>query len=77
MVWSLQLTGEPDALMRVLSALRRRRWCLEGVHYELGDAHRPGTRLSLRARSDGGRPGTMQAWLAGLPDVLEVTCEEG
>jgi acetolactate synthase regulatory subunit len=70
-VYALQLTDAPDALLRVLVLLHRRRCEIRHVDFALADRHRPG-RLRVRVAAHDGRPGALRAWLAGLPDVLEV-----
>ena len=68
----MQLSDEPDALMRVLSLLRRRQCRILNVDYEACDRDRP-TGLRVLVRLSGGRPDALEAWLDGLVDVIEVT----
>jgi acetolactate synthase small subunit len=70
--WWMQLTDEPDALMRVLTLLRQRQCRLLSVHYDASDRHRPTTRLRVRVRPCRGRPDAVEAWLQGLVDVINV-----
>ena len=72
--WSMRLSGEPDALMRVLTLLRRRRCEVLGVRYDLGGRGRPAW-LRVSVRPAGGRPEALEPWLEGLVDVLELRCE--
>lgn len=71
--WALDLSDEPDALMRVLTLLRRRRCEILNVDYDAGDRHRP--RLRVRVRPAGGRPDSLEAWLEAVIGVLAVTRE--
>lgn len=73
--WRLRLSDEPDAVVRVLTVLRRRRCRIQRIDYDAGDRHRPATWLRIAAVPNGGRPDAMDAWLDGLPDVLEVARE--
>lgn len=73
--WRLRLSDEPDAVVRVLTVLRRRRCRIRRIDYDAGDRHRPATWLRIAAVPDGGRPDAMEAWLRALPDVLEVARE--
>lgn len=73
--WRVRLTDEPDAVVRVLTLLRRRRCRIQRIDYDAGDRHRPATWLRVAAVPNGGRPDAIEAWLGGLPDVLELARE--
>ena len=67
---SLDLSDEPDALMRVLTLLHRRRCEILSVNYDAGTRRRP--RLTVRVRHLGGRPDALEAGLRGTIGVLGV-----
>ncbi len=67
---SLDLSDEPDALMRVLSLLHRRRCEILSIDYDAGHRRRP--RLTVRVRHHGGRPESLEAGLRGTIGVLGV-----
>lgn len=70
--WRMRLTDEADALVRVLTVLRRRRCRILDVRYQGGDPRSPTTVLRVLVRPLGGRPDALEAWLRALPDVLEI-----
>lgn len=70
--WRMRLTNEADALVRVLTVLRRRRCRILDVRYQGGDSHCPTPALRVLVRPLGGRPEALEAWLRGLPDVLDI-----
>ena len=70
--WWMQLSDEPDALMRVLTTLRQRQCRILSVQYEASDRHRPGTFLRVFVRPAGGRPDSLEHWLGRLVDVIDV-----
>src|SRR5689334_22741733 len=73
--WRIQLSDEPDALMRVLTMLRQRQCRVLSVQYEASDRHRPGTFLRVLVRPAGGRPDSLERWLRRLVDVIDLSSD--
>jgi acetolactate synthase regulatory subunit len=68
---SVETTGQPDAVVRVLILLRRRRCRIVAVDYREADRHGPGRfRVSVEAPARLGH--CVDDWLLGLVDVLAV-----
>lgn len=63
--------GSPDALLRVLTTLRRRGCTILGVHYAQGDRHRPGL-LELSVDAPPRIGARLEAWLGQLVEVREA-----
>jgi acetolactate synthase small subunit len=69
--WSVTVSDAPDALVRVLVALRRRRCAIQSVDFVVGDRHRPG-RLLISLRPPPRLAHCVGPWLEKLVDVLEA-----
>ena len=69
--FTLRLSEQPGALERVLAMCSRKRCPVVSLEYRAGDRHRPGG-LELGVRA-GARAPELEARLAGLVDVLEVS----
>jgi len=67
----LHVQDTPDALVRVLTTLRRRNCTIIGVDYRAADRHRPG-HLTVDYAPPPRCEETVQRWLANLVDVIAV-----
>ena len=65
----------PDAIVRVLATLRRRRCRITAVDFSAGDRHRPGW-LRIRVLAPPATANSLRHWVANLVDVLEVHATE-
>ena len=69
--FELELTGAPDALMRVLALCHRKHGTVTALRYESGDRHRP-PRLELTVRA-GHRAEELRRRLDALVDVVDAS----
>jgi acetolactate synthase small subunit len=69
--WVVDVRDSPDALMRVLTTLRRRGCLIDSVEYRRGDRHRSGT-LVVRLQPPRHHGHCVQPWIEGLVDVTGV-----
>jgi acetolactate synthase small subunit len=67
----IELCDAPDALVRVLTMLQRRRCRITAVEFAAADRHRPG-RLVITLEPPGRHAHCVVAWVAGLVDVVGV-----
>ncbi len=68
---SLELAGSPDAVMRVLTVLHRRRCRVTSVDFVAGDRHYAG-RLEIGVDAPAAHAHCVESWLAQLVDVTSV-----
>jgi len=67
----LDMRDVPDAVVRVLVTLRRRRCEITQVDYAAADSHRPGwLRIGLRAPT--GSVSSVASWIENVVDVTGV-----
>jgi hypothetical protein len=66
--WAIGLTDASDAVVRVLSALRRRRCTIVGVDFARADRHRPG-HLVVSVVPPSAHAHCVARWIAALVDV--------
>jgi acetolactate synthase regulatory subunit len=71
----VRLRDSPDAVVRVLATLRRRRCGITAVDFAAGDRHRPGW-LRIRVLAPPATAHSLRHWIANLVDVLEVRATE-
>jgi acetolactate synthase regulatory subunit len=71
----VRVRDSPDALVRVLATLRRRRCDITAVDFAAGDRHRPGW-LKVAVLAPGATASSLPHWMANLVDVLEVCATE-
>lgn len=69
--FSLQTTGDPDAVVRVLMALRRRGCQITGVEFVAADRHGPG-HLEIAVRAPYRVAHRLENLLLALVDVTAV-----
>ena len=72
---AVETTGEPDALVRVLTLLRRRGCRIVSVDFHEGDRHGP-ARLEVSISAPPRIEHRLESWLSGLVDVLEVRASQ-
>lgn len=65
------LSDSSDALVRVLSILRRRRCEIVRVDYAAGDCHRP-VRLRVHVRVSAARASSLPHWVENAVDVVTL-----
>jgi acetolactate synthase regulatory subunit len=70
-VLDVRIRDSPDAIVRVLATLRRRRCRITAVDFAAGDRHRPGC-LRIRVLAPLATASSLRHWIANLVDVLEV-----
>jgi hypothetical protein len=63
--------GDPAALVRVLTTLRRRCCTITHVEFDVGDRHRPGL-LTIGLEPPVHHAHAVPSWLANLVDVAAV-----
>jgi acetolactate synthase regulatory subunit len=68
---SLDVSGAPDVLVRVLTTLRRRGCAIMRVDYAAGDHHYPG-RFEIGIDAPAQRAQCVDSWVANLVDVQAV-----
>ncbi|MEA2125438.1 MAG: hypothetical protein QOI80_2220 [Solirubrobacteraceae bacterium] len=68
---TVAVADSPDALVRVLTTLRRRGCTIAAVDFHAGDIHRRG-RLHVTYEPPPRCAGTVAAWLDNLVDVVAV-----
>lgn len=68
---SLELGGAPDAIVRVLMVLRRRRCRVTSVEFVAGDRHYAG-RLEIGVAAPAAHAHCVESWLEQLVDVRSV-----
>ena len=68
----LDVHDGPDVLVRVLTMLRRRRCEITHVDYFARDRHHPG-RMVVTIEAPPAHAHCVEAWLANLVDVVEVS----
>ena len=68
---SLELSGSPDAVIRVLVVLRRRRRRVTKVEFVAGDRHYGG-RLEIAVAAPATHAHCLERWLGQLVDVRSV-----
>ncbi len=68
---SLELNGSPDAVIRVLVVLRRRRCRVTSVEFVAGDRHYGG-RLEIGVAAPAAHAHCVEGWLGQLVDVRSV-----
>ena len=68
---SLELNGSPDAVIRVLVVLRRRRCRVTRVEFVAGDRHYGG-RLEIAVAAPAAHAHCLERWLGQLVDVRHV-----
>ena len=73
---SLELNGSPDAVIRVLVVLRRRRCRVTSVEFAAGDRHYGG-RLEISVAAPAAHAHCLEGWLGQLVDVRSVDGEPG
>ena len=71
----VRLRDSPDAVVRVLAMLRRRRCRITAVDFVAGDRHEPGW-LRIRVLAPPAKANSLRHWIANLVDVLEVHATE-
>ena len=74
-VLELRLRESPDAVVRVLTTLRRRRCEISAVDYAAGDRHRPGW-LRVGVLVPPAMASSVPHWVGNLVDVLAVGVTE-
>ena len=72
--FALEISDSPDALMRVIATLHRRRCRLTAVEFRTGDRHYPG-HLLLEVEAPASHAHCVMAWLRNLADVLSIEQE--
>ncbi len=68
---TIETTGDPDVLLRVLVVLRRRGFVARAVEFRAGDLHAP-PRLDLTVASSSRLQHQLAAWLGNVVGVLAV-----
>jgi acetolactate synthase regulatory subunit len=68
---ALETTGRPDALIRILTVLRRRGCRVTAIHFREADRHAP-ERLEVTVETPARVDHCIEHWLAALVDVLDV-----
>ncbi len=73
---SVELNGSPDAIVRVLIVLRRRRCRVTSVEFVAGDRHYEG-RLEIGVAAPASHAHCVEDWLGQLVDVRSVEAAPG
>jgi acetolactate synthase regulatory subunit len=71
----VRVRDSPDAIVRVLAMLRRRRCEITAVDFVAGDRHRPGW-FRIGVLAPPATANSLPHWIANLVDVLEVRATE-
>jgi acetolactate synthase regulatory subunit len=74
-VLDVRIRDSPDAIVRVLTTLRRRRCGITAVDFAAGDRHRPGW-FRIRVLAPPATTKSLRHWIANLVDVLAVRATE-
>jgi acetolactate synthase regulatory subunit len=71
----VRIRDSPDAIVRVLATLRRRRCEITAVDFAARDRHRPGS-FRIGVLAPPATASSLPHWLGNLVDVLEVRAAE-
>jgi len=71
----VRIRNSPDAIVRVLATLRRRRCEITTVDFAVDDRHRPGW-LRIGVLAPPATVGSLPHWVANLVDVQAVRATE-
>ena len=71
----VRIRDSPEAIVRVLATLRRRRCGITAVDFAVGDRHRPGW-FRIRVVAPPATANSLPHWIGNLVDVLAVRAIE-